>query len=77
MKVEIKEYVCNCGKTVSCKSGLSMGDFKKRTGWNVLMTYSSGILRLCPDCFTEAKELAEKLESVIGRRDFYFMGLFF
>lgn len=64
-----------CGRKTEVEQGLSVGAQMNATGYHPVMTYSGGILWVCPEDWGKVQELAHKLYELLGSDDLYFPNL--
>ena len=62
-----------CGKEAKYKDDTgSIGNVRKQTGFQAVMTYTGEWIYLCPKCFSEAQEHAEAIMKIVKSRYLYF-----
>lgn len=64
---------CPCGKEAKYKDDTgSVGNIRKQTGFQAVMTYTGEWIYLCPKCFSDAQEHAEAIMKIVKSRYLYF-----
>ena len=59
---------CKCGYEIEyekTKSGYSVGDVKKESGFNPILTAEGGIVWICDSCFDKVHQLAKEIFNII------------
>lgn len=78
IKLVEKTLRCKCGCSVEVKvprDYFMPGEIMESTGWQYIMKGDSHSW-LCPTCYKEAKELMEKVASIVGHKNFHICSFF-
>lgn len=67
---------CPCGRHhVFAKRLYVVNEIERQSGFRSLLSHGGGRTYLCPDCWSQAAELAQRLLALVGDTDIYLPGL--
>lgn len=59
---------CNCGVAHTTKQEIRSAGDVMREGWGVALSFDGKMIKLCPECYKEVKQLANKIIDITGNK---------
>lgn len=70
-----KTLKCNCGETKESSETNSSIQNVRSEGWGVVATFDSKLIKVCPDCYKELKQLADRIFEITDNKYVSLSGL--